>query len=221
MVRKPRKYFQWELSKKNEEDDRFSHCLPGARQARSMSEEVSDRELLGLAADGKHGAFEQLVRRHQHRVFSLAFRFSRDRQDAEELAQEIFFKVWRHARTFKGEAAFGTWLYRLAVNTCLNHRQRKKTRPDPLPLTGDIESGTETAAEGFAARQKEVLLDRGMATLPPRQKMALILASFEGKSYEETAVVMEISVPAVESLLFRARQNLAAILRPLKYSGDL
>jgi RNA polymerase sigma-70 factor (ECF subfamily) len=186
-----------------------------------MNGERDDRRLISLAAANDQQAFAELVQRHQGRILNLAFRFSRDRQDAEELAQEIFFKVWRHARTFKGESAFGTWLYRLAVNTCLNHRQRKKTLPDPLSLTGDIESGTETAAEGFAARQREVLLDQAMAALPARQKMALILASFEGKSYEEIAVVMEISVPAVESLLFRARQNLAVILRPLKNSGDL
>jgi len=183
--------------------------------------EKSDQELLDLTAAGDQGAFSLLVRRHQGKVFNLAFRFSRDRQDAEELAQEIFFRAWRQARTFRGQSMFATWLYRLAVNVCLNHRQRKKTRPDPLPLTGDIESGTETAAEGFAARQKEVLLDRAMAALPARQKMALILASFEGKPYEEIAAAMGVSVPAVESLLFRARKNLAAALRPLKKKGDL
>ena len=186
-----------------------------------MTGEPSDQELLALTASGDQGAFSLLVRRHQGRVFNLAYRFSRDRQDAEELAQEIFFRAWRQARTFKGQSMFATWLYRLAVNVCLNHRQRKKARPDPLPLTRDLESGTETAAADLEARQREGLLNQGMAALPARQKMALILASFEEKSYEEIAAAMEVSVPAVESLLFRARRNLAATLRPLKKKGDL
>ena len=186
-----------------------------------MIGEKTDRDLLVRAAAGDQAAFAILVRRHQSRVLNLAYRFSRDRQDAEDLAQEVFFKVWRHARSFRGQAAFSTWLYRLAVNTCLNFRQRKKTRPDPLTLTKDIESTAETAADGLEARQRENLLDQAMAALPPRQKMALILAGFEGKSYEEIASVMEVSVPAVESMLFRARRNLAASLRPLKKKGDL
>ncbi|MBU4267324.1 MAG: sigma-70 family RNA polymerase sigma factor [Acidobacteria bacterium] len=186
-----------------------------------MIGEKSDRELLEQAAAGDQAAFAMLVRRHQIRVLNLAYRFSRDRQDAEDLAQEVFLKVWRHARSFKGQAAFSTWLYRLAVNTCLNYRQRKKSRPKSLPLTADLESRAEAAAEGLEARQRQDLLGRAMAALPARQKMALILAGFEGKSYEEIAAVMEVSVPAVESLLFRARRNLAATLRPLKKKGDL
>lgn len=186
-----------------------------------MAAEKSDRELLDLTAAGDQAAFAMLVRRHQSRVLNLAYRFSRDRQDAEDLAQEVFFKVWRHARSFRGQSAFSTWLYRLTVNTCLNFRQRKKTRPESLQLTADLESMAETAAAGLEARQWQDLLSQAMAALPARQKMALILAGFEGKSYEEIAAVMEISVPAVESLLFRARRNLAATLRPLKKKGDL
>ena len=158
-------------------------------------------------------AFARLVQRHQGRILNLAYRFSRDRQDAEELAQEIFFKVWRHARTFKGQSAFSTWLYRLAVNTCLNHRQRKKTRPEPVQLSGNLEAVTVQAADALEAAERQSRLDKALAALPARQKMALVLASFEGKSYEEIAAVMEVSLAAVESLLFRARQRLAAILK--------
>ena len=179
-----------------------------------METEASDLKLLALTAAGDQAAFAQLVRRHQSRVLNLAYRFSRDRQDAEELAQEIFFKVWRYARTFKGQSAFSTWLYRLAVNTCLNHRQRRKTRPDPMPLTGDLAAATAQAPDELEAAERGIQLQNALASLPARQEMALILASFEGKSYEEIAAVMEVSIPAVESLLFRARQSLAAVLRP-------
>jgi RNA polymerase sigma-70 factor (ECF subfamily) len=189
--------------------------------AKIVSAEKSDPELLALTAAGDRGAFSELVRRHQGKVLKLAYGFTRDRQDCEELAQEIFFKAWRHAGSFRGEAAFSTWLYRLAVNCCLNHRQGRKARPDPQSLAGDLLAGTRPAADEMIAAEREAQLKKALDALPARQKMALVLASFEERSYEEIAAVMEASVPAVESLLFRARKNLAAILRPLKKKGEI
>jgi RNA polymerase sigma-70 factor (ECF subfamily) len=186
-----------------------------------VSRERSDPELLALAAAGGEEAFADLVRRHQDKVLALAYRYSRDRQDAEDLAQEIFFKVWRHARSFRGESQFSTWLYRLAVNTCLNFKQREKSRPTPQPLDGHFASGSPPAGDELVAADRESLLRSALASLPARQKMALALASFADRSYEEIAAVMDVSVPAVESLLFRARKNLAAILRPLKQKGEI
>jgi RNA polymerase sigma-70 factor (ECF subfamily) len=186
-----------------------------------MTAENSDLELLALTAAGDQQAFAKLVRSHQGRVFNLAWRFSRNRQDAEDLAQEVFLKVWKHARTFKGQAAFSTWLYRLAVNTCLNYRQKKKIATEPLPLLGDFAAETDPAGAEILARERENLLDKALNALPARQKMAIILANFEGKSYEEIATIMEVSISAVETLLFRARQNLGKILRPQKNKGEL
>lgn len=184
-----------------------------------MSAEKPDAEWLALAAAGDQDAFTRLVRRHQGKVFNLAYRFSHDRQDAEELAQEIFLKVWKYARTFKGRSAFSTWLYRLAVNTCLNYRQKKMDRPASLPLLGDLAAADETGLEVLAG-ERQNLLDQAMDALPARQKMALVLAGFEGKSYEEIATMMDVSLSAVETLLFRARQNLGRILGPLKKKGE-
>jgi RNA polymerase sigma factor (sigma-70 family) len=189
--------------------------------AKIMAAENSDLELLALTAAGDQAAFAELVRSHQSRVLHLAFGFSRNCQDSEDLAQEVFLKVWRHARTFKGQSAFSTWLYRLAVNTCLNYRHKKKNETEPLPLLGDLEAKPTYPGEEIVSREREKILDKALCALPARQKMALILANFEGKSYEEIAAVMEVSVSAVETLLFRARQNLAAILRPLKNRGEL
>jgi RNA polymerase sigma-70 factor (ECF subfamily) len=181
----------------------------------------SDSELLALAAAGDQKAFAELVGRYRDKVFGLAYRYVRDRQDAEELAQEIFLKVWRHARTFKGRSAFATWLYRLAVNTCLNYRQKKKSVPEALPLIGDLAATAPAAGEEIMSRERKKMLDQALDVLPARQKMALILASFEGKSYEEIASLMEVSLSAVETLLFRSRQNLGRILGPLKKKGEL
>jgi RNA polymerase sigma factor (sigma-70 family) len=109
----------------------------------------------------------------------------------------------------------------LTVNTCLNYRQKKKSESEPLPLLADMAAQTTTAGDEIMTGERENLLYQALNGLPARQKMALILVNFEGKSYEEIAVIMEISVSAVETLLFRARRNLAGILRPLKNKGEL
>ena len=186
-----------------------------------MIAEKSDPELLALAAAGGEAAFAELVRRHQDKVLGLAYRFSRDRQDAEDLAQEVFLKVWRHAGSFRGDSLFSTWLYRLAVNCCLNHRQRRKARPDPLPLAGEHAADNAAPGDELRAAEREAQLKKALDGLPSRQKMALALASFADRSYEEIAAAMGVSVPAVESLLFRARRNLAAVLRPLMEKGEI
>jgi RNA polymerase sigma-70 factor (ECF subfamily) len=189
--------------------------------AEAVGAEKTDLELLALTAADDQDAFALLVHRHQAKVFNLAFRFSRDRQDAEELAQEIFFKVWKYARTFRGQAAFSTWLYRLAVNTCLNHRRKNRNVPEPLPLPGDLAAAGDAAGAEIVGRERQNLLDRALNALPARQKMAVVLALFEGKSYEETAAAMGTSLPAVETLLFRARRGLGQALSPLKKKGEL
>lgn len=186
-----------------------------------MTGDASDRELILQAAAGDRQAFSELVRRHQGRILALAFRFSRDRQDAEELAQEIFLRAWRFARSFRGEAAFSTWLYRLAVNACLNFRQGRKGRPAPLPLPEELESGAPASGSGLAASEREARLRQALDSLPARQRLALVLASFEDRSYEEIAAAMGTSLSSVESLLFRARRGLAAALRPLREKGEI
>ncbi len=186
-----------------------------------MNEREQDAELLRRAAAGESGAFAELVQRHQDWVFQLAYRFSRDRQDAEELAQEIFFRAWRRAAGFRGEAAFSTWLYRLAVNVCLNYRQKAKSCPAPLSLESEPQAAQPEAGEALVAGEREARLRQAMDALPRRQRLALVLAGFEGRSYEEIAAAMAVSVASVESLLFRARRNLAAALEPLRDKGEL
>ncbi|MBN2345426.1 MAG: sigma-70 family RNA polymerase sigma factor [Candidatus Aminicenantes bacterium] len=186
-----------------------------------MSGQRDDRQLIAQAAAGDRQAFAELVRRHQGWVLQLTYRYTRDRQDAEELGQEIFFKAWRSASSFRGESAFSTWLYRLAVNACLNHRQKIKARPVPVSLAGDPEGGEPQTTDVLVVAEREALLREAMSALPARQRLALALASFEDKSYEEIAEVMDVSVASVESLLFRARRKLAAALRPLRSRGEL
>jgi RNA polymerase sigma-70 factor (ECF subfamily) len=186
-----------------------------------VSDTHADENLIALAARGDERAFSELVRRHQHWVRRLAFRYARQGQDAEELAQEIFLRAWRYAGSFRGEASFATWLYRLAVNACLNFTTGRRARPQPLPLNEGLESGEPAVGAGLAAGERDARLREALASLPARQRLALVLASFEDKSYEEIAAALGTSVSSVESLLFRARRRLAAALRPLRERGEI
>jgi len=186
-----------------------------------MLVEESDTELLRQVAGGDEAAFALLLKRHQDKIYALIYRYVHDSAAAEDLCQDTFFKVWKYAHTFRGQAAVGTWLYRLAVNTCLNYREKQQARPRTLPLTADYQASEERADDELRAAQREALLHQALSRLPERQRMAVLLANFSGHSYEEIAQIMEVSLSAVESLLFRARQNLATDLHRQRKEMDL
>lgn len=184
---------------------------------------LSDESLLAASAGGDETAFEELVRRYQGRMIGLACRYTGDHAAGEDLAAEIFLKIWKNAARFKGEASFSTWSYRIAVNTCLNYK-RGGAGSGTVSLDEDIESedgpvkrelpeparyqpdqALQDAERAAAVRQA---LDR----LPPQQKTAFVLCWFEERSYREIAEAMQVSVGAVESLLFRAKERLKKFL---------
>jgi RNA polymerase sigma-70 factor (ECF subfamily) len=194
-------------------------CMPVTR---IMEEQfpINDESLLKKTAGGDETAFRELVQRYQGAMVNLAYRYTNNLSDAEDVAAEIFFRVWKYAAHFKGNAKFSTWCYRIGINTCLNHKRKKNTVPYTASLDecqptdeGELKREVadtaslqpETAAQD-SERTAEVraALDR----LPPQQKMAFTLCWFEERSYKEIAELMELSVSAVESLLFRAKDSL-------------
>ncbi|MBE0432068.1 RNA polymerase sigma factor [candidate division WOR-3 bacterium] len=171
---------------------------------------VADEDLLKRAALGDEHSFEQLLSRYQQAVFNTIYHYTGNREDVQDLAQEIFVKVWRNAAKFKGKSKFSTWLYRIVVNHCLNYRRKNRHKnvsldeliaqgnlPDPLVVEPDWEQ-----------RRKVEIVRRAVEELSERQRMALILAQFEGRSYSEIAEIMKVSQSSVESLIFRARRAL-------------
>lgn len=187
-----------------------------------------DLELLRRTADGDAGAFEELVGRHQERVLGICQRMLGNREEARDAAQEVFLKVYRKAGRFRPRARVTTWLYRIAVNHCLNQLRRRK-------VVRFFSLG-EPAAEGVEARDQpgvvrldpvdpapglDVALDtrrRWAATraaidaLPSSQRAVLVLAKFEGLSYDEIAEVLGITTGSVASRLFRAMRRLEKAL---------
>lgn len=171
---------------------------------------AADEDLIKRAASGDEYSFEQLVGKYQQAVFNTIYRYTGSREDVEDLAQEIFVKVWRNAAKFKGKSKFSTWLYRIVVNHCLNYRRKnryKNVSLDALIAQGNLPDSLIVEPD-WEQRRKVEIVRRAVEELPERQRMALILAQFEGRSYGEIAEIMKVSRSSVESLIFRARRAL-------------
>ena len=176
--------------------------------------ELSDEQLLALINGGDLAAFESLAVRYQKSALRLARRFVGDEHEAEDMAQEAFLQVYRTAHQFRSDATFKTWFFRILTNLCLN--QLKKKRPeyfDDPPV--EIQAGDDPA-RAFERREQRRAIFRAVLELPPKQRMAFILCSFEELSYAEAAHSLGISVKAVESLLVRARRTLREELSALR-----
>jgi len=178
--------------------------------------ERDDADLIAAAVDGDESAFQLLVERYQDRVFRLLGRFTRDPAETEDLAQEVFLKLFRKLHTFQQDSAFYTWLYRIAVNTATDHLGRRNKRR--LHLVED------DAALDAAARRRGDLDEDGAATplleaevhavtrkildgLPDIYRTILVLREYEDLSYTDMAATLECSIGTVESRLFRARKR--------------
>ena len=181
--------------------------------------EDSGWELLERVADGDEDAFAQLMRQHQDRVLAVCQRMLGDRAQAEDATQEVFLKAYRQAGRLKPVGQVFTWLYRVAMNHCLNRlRRRRIVRFVPLMGPGESDEPTRAAFEpvdggtspeqAVAARERWRATERAIAALPASQRAVLTLARFEGLSYREIAEVLEITEGAVESRLFRAMRTL-------------
>lgn len=168
----------------------------------TSADRPSDDELMRRIATGDAEAFRRLVRRHQDRVGSLIFRFAGSTSDAEDLAQEVFLRVYRAAPRYRPQQAFRTWLYRIVTNLCMTHRRR--IRPLSLPDSADL-PGHPIDSD---AAEREEAVRRAIAKLPAQQRMAVVLRQYEAMSYDEIAGAMGVTAQAVDSLLVRARRSL-------------
>lgn len=180
--------------------------------------ETHDRDLIAAVIRGDEAAFGQLVERYKERVFRLLGRYCRDSVECEDLAQEVFLKVFRKLHTFKHDSQFYTWLYRVTVNAATDHLSRASSRRLKLVEDTEVfERGNEVCESPTAPLEKE---EAGKVTrelvqqLPEKFRTILVLREFEGLSYTEIAEILEIRLGTVESRLFRARKRFKdALLR--------
>ena len=186
-------------------------------------DELSSEELMPLVASGDKRAFSCLMARHRNTVYGIVYRFFKTPQEADDMFQEVFLRVWRSAARYEPTARFSTWLYTVTANQCKNELAslwRRNVRligsfwSDDAP---DAPSSFSPLTEEIASHNQEAEQVRdALNALPSKQRLALILSRYEGLSYEEIALVMESSVSSVESLLFRAKGSLRERLSGLR-----
>ena len=187
----------------------------GWKSGMSGVEESTDQQLVDQVMAGNKNAFNLLVMRYQHRVAALIARFVQDPREVEDVAQEAFLKAYRALPLFRGDSAFYTWLYRIAVNTAKNYLVARSRRPPAQDLEIDEVEPTETGSvlreiespEGsLSTSELKVAVEAALDSLPEELKTAFILREFSGLSYEDIAEVMDCPVGTVRSRIFRARE---------------
>jgi RNA polymerase sigma-70 factor, ECF subfamily len=189
-----------------------------------MTQDDSDQQLVERVQAGDKAAFDLLVRKYQHRVLKLVGRFVSDAAEAEDVAQEAFLKAYRALASFRGESAFYTWLYRIAINTAKNALVSNRRRPvdfdldlqDPEQYDRHARLKEGDTPEGVLLTEEiRNVVERAMEQLPEDLRTAIVLRELEGLSYEEIAEAMDCPVGTVRSRIFRAREAIDRKLKPL------
>ncbi len=190
-----------------------------------MVERSIDQELVARVQKGDKSAFDLLVRKYQHKIVKLVSRYVRDRAEVEDIAQEAFIKAYRALRGFRGESAFYTWLYRIAINTAKNYLVSQGRRPLSIEPMGEEEGGADglvlnlredsTPEHNMLAEEIARTVERAIGALPEDLRTAITLRELDGLSYEEIAEMMDCPIGTVRSRIFRAREAIDRDLKPL------
>lgn len=183
----------------------------------------TDQELVRRVKRGDRTAFDMLFTRYQHKILGLIGRHLHDPSEVEDVAQEAFVKAFRALPRFRGESAFYTWLYRIAINTAKNHIAAKSRRPPSVDIDAEEAQWTDGAEqlrdsedpEAVAARDElSAEIDRAINALPDNLRSAVTLREIEGLSYDQIASIMDCPVGTVRSRIFRAREAIDVRIRP-------
>jgi len=183
-----------------------------------------DLAIVKKVQSGDDAAFNLLVRKYQHKVANLVSRYVYDSGDVEDITQEVFIKAYRAIGGFRGDSAFYTWLYRIAINTAKNYLVAQSRRPpnsDVEPQDAELTDGgrnlreVATPESNLLSQELAERITRAVRDLPEELKTAITLRELEGLSYEEIAAVMECPIGTVRSRIFRAREAIDQQLAPL------
>ncbi|MDO6564455.1 RNA polymerase sigma factor RpoE [Amphritea sp. 1_MG-2023] len=190
----------------------------------SESQASIDQKLVKRVQEGDKTAFDLLVKKYQHKIIGLIGRYVYDHHEAMDVSQEAFIKAYRALPNFRGDSAFYTWLYRIAINTAKNHLVAKGRRPPDMDIDADDaqhlegDSGLkdiETPENSLYRDELARVVKNAMDKLPQDLRAALSLREFDGLSYEDIAQIMDCPVGTVRSRIFRAREAIDKELKPL------
>lgn len=189
----------------------------------------SDQELVERVQNGEKRAFDLLVLKYQYKVASLVGRYVSDKHEAMDITQESFIKAYRAIGNFRGDSAFYTWLYRIAVNTAKNYLVGRNRRPPSSDVALDDEdehsvfdqlSDVDTPESTLNKNRLESVIYETIESLPEELKAAIRFREFDGLSYEEIAQIMDCPVGTVRSRIFRAREAIEKRIRPFMGEGE-
>lgn len=183
-----------------------------------------DQQLVERVQRGDKRAFDLLVLKYQHKILGLVVRFVHDTQEAQDVAQEAFIKAYRALGNFRGDSAFYTWLYRIAINTAKNYLVAKGRRPPDTDVSvedaefyegGHALKDIESPERALLRDEIEAAVHKAIKNLPEDLRTAVTLREFDGLSYEDIGKVMQCPVGTVRSRIFRAREAIDKVLQPL------
>ena len=175
--------------------------------------ELDDSVLVSAAVAGNREAFDVLVERHRRTVYQVCYRFVNNHEDASDLAQDAFVRAWKGLKNFKGQSALSTWLYRIAVNVCLNRMSAKTPAIEAIESTDHFEDvRIEGAQHAMIREERAVAVRKAIASLPKKQRATLILRTYHDMSHQQIADVLGSSEGAVKANFFHALVNLKKIL---------
>ncbi|HEX6536920.1 MAG TPA: sigma-70 family RNA polymerase sigma factor [Gemmatimonadaceae bacterium] len=190
---------------------------------------LPDADVAALAKEGRETAFRELVRRYERPVFSLIFRMVRDRETAEDLAQDTFIKVLNHIDRYRPEFKFSSWLFKIANNVTIDHLRKRQldtvsidgsphaaTAAEAEATSVDVRSRGESPLDEMEARELGSAIEQAIATLRPEYRACILLRHVEGRSYEEIAATLDLPLGTVKTYIHRARHELRDALSHLR-----
>ncbi len=178
----------------------------------TIAAKLDDTALVSACLNGQRDAFDVIVARHRRAVYQVCYRFVNNHEDAADLSQEIFVRAWRALHTFKGQSALSTWLYRIAVNACLNRVSTRQPETEPLDHDRFEDTRTEDPTAALMRGQRAAAVRRAIAALPDKQRATLILRAYHDLTHQQIAEILGSSVGAVKANFFHALGNLRKML---------
>ena len=184
----------------------------GMAPANASIDNLDERALVDACLAGQAGAFELLVERHRRSVYQLCYRFVGNHEDASDLSQDVFVRVYRGLRHFRGQSSLATWLYRIGVNVCLNRVSAKAQPSEAIADRQFVDVCAESPSERILRAERGARVRAAIARLPKKQRATLILRMYHDMSHQEIADVLGSSVGAVKANFFHALGNLKKLL---------
>jgi len=186
--------------------------VPAVRTGELALDELDESQLVTASLAGRAGAFDLIVERHRRPVYQLCYRFVGNHEDASDLSQDVFLRAYRGLKSFRGGSSLATWLYRIAVNVCLNRVAVKKPVLENIDARQYVDTDRESQVDRVLRKERGVQVRAAIAQLPPKQRATLVLRMYQELSHEQIAQVLGSSVGAVKANFFHALGNLKKIL---------